>query len=189
MPFKVVLDANVLYPFHLRDLLLRLAERELYVPYLSHRILDEMARNLVKNHPDQIPRAKADRLVEIIKDAFEEAIVDASAIGALETAMTNDPGDRHVLAAAVAAGAEAIVSFDHRHFPPTALEPHGCVLIGPQEFLCDLLARHEAVVVEELTAAAAALRSPPRSRDDLLNALRRTGLVEFANLLDAAIHR
>jgi PIN domain len=47
MAFKVVLDANVLYPFSLRDTLLRLAERELYVLAWSERILDEVSRNLV----------------------------------------------------------------------------------------------------------------------------------------------
>jgi hypothetical protein len=47
MAFKVVLDANVLYPFSLRDTLLRLAERELYDLVWSQRILGEVSRNLI----------------------------------------------------------------------------------------------------------------------------------------------
>jgi len=31
--------------------------------------------------------------------------------------MTNDPGDRHVLAACVAAGVEGIVTFNRKHVP------------------------------------------------------------------------
>jgi hypothetical protein len=47
MPFAAVLDASVLYPLPLRDTLLRVAEIELYDPYWSQRILDEVARNLI----------------------------------------------------------------------------------------------------------------------------------------------
>ena len=45
--FVVVLDANVLFPFTLRDTLLRAAAAELYQVRWTGRILDEMARNLV----------------------------------------------------------------------------------------------------------------------------------------------
>jgi hypothetical protein len=48
---------------------------------------------------------------------FEEAEVDAAEIERLEPAMTNDPKDRHVLATAVAAGSELIVTFNLDDFP------------------------------------------------------------------------
>ena len=41
-PFQVILDANVLFPFTLRDTLLRAAERELYLIGWSGQILEEM---------------------------------------------------------------------------------------------------------------------------------------------------
>jgi hypothetical protein len=47
MPFAAILDASVLYPLPLRDTLLRVAEIELYDPYWSERILDEVTRNLI----------------------------------------------------------------------------------------------------------------------------------------------
>src|SRR5438309_6478453 len=40
-PFKVVLDANVLYPFSLRDTLLRAASEGLFQLYWSDQILEE----------------------------------------------------------------------------------------------------------------------------------------------------
>lgn len=48
MPFAVVLDTCVLYPAHLRDTLLRLAERGLYQALWSADILTELHRNLVE---------------------------------------------------------------------------------------------------------------------------------------------
>jgi len=50
MAFLAVVDACALYPFHLRDTLLRLADRELYDVRWSAEILGEMSRNLIKNH-------------------------------------------------------------------------------------------------------------------------------------------
>ena len=48
--FYVVLDACVLYPFHLRDALLRTAEKGLYRVHWSATILDEAVRNLVRSY-------------------------------------------------------------------------------------------------------------------------------------------
>ena len=87
MPFSAVLDANTLYPFSLRDTLLRLAELELYAPLWSEQILDEMRRNLVER---QISAEQADRLTAAMRDAFEEAEVDSTEIERLEPEMTND---------------------------------------------------------------------------------------------------
>lgn len=100
MPFSAVLDANVLYPFSLRDTLLRLAELELYTPLWSERILEEMRRSLVEH---RITDEQARGIEQAMRAAFEEAEVDAAEIERLEPAMPNDPKDRHVLAAAVAA--------------------------------------------------------------------------------------
>ena len=49
-PFKVVVDANVLFPFSLRDVLLRAAADDFFQLYWSGEILDEMERNLVATH-------------------------------------------------------------------------------------------------------------------------------------------
>jgi hypothetical protein len=55
-----VLDANVLYPASLRDLLLRSAEKELYRLHLSQDIWTEVVRNLVD--AERMTSAQAARL-------------------------------------------------------------------------------------------------------------------------------
>lgn len=42
--FKALLDANVLYPVIIRDILLWFAHHDLYTPAWSHHIFDELER-------------------------------------------------------------------------------------------------------------------------------------------------
>lgn len=73
MIFSAVLDADVLYPFSLRDTLLRLAELDLYRPLWSGRILEEMREALLEHG---VSAEKAERLLQVMREAFEEAEVE-----------------------------------------------------------------------------------------------------------------
>lgn len=172
MAFRAVLDANVLFPFSLRDTLLRLAEAELYLPLWSPRILDEMRRNLVGN--GMMDEAAAGRLHDIIAAAFEEASVDGAAIERLEPAMTNHTKDRHVLAAAVAGNAEAIVTSNLKDFPAEACEPHSIEAVHPDDFLLILLAKAPGAVRRCVAEQAADLDRPPISHGKLLDMLAKS---------------
>ena len=63
MKFKALLDANVLYPAPLRDVLMRLAVTDIFAARWTERIHDEWTRNLLKNRPDltveQLQRTRA----------------------------------------------------------------------------------------------------------------------------------
>lgn len=171
MAFLAVLDACALYPFSLRDTLLRLAERELYDPRWSAEILEEMRQNLVERYgaTDQ----QANRVVAAMTAAFDGAIVPTGLIEQLIPAMTNHEKDRHVLAAAQACGAEAIITFNLRDFPEDSTAPLGIDAIHPDEFLQTLLAIDPPGVVRALEQQAADLANPPWTFDDLLDALDR----------------
>lgn len=132
MAFVALLDANVLYPAYLRDLLLRLAQAGVYQPRWSAEILDEVSRNL-KRRRDAAGQEKVDRMVSLIKQHFEDA--EVTGYERLVPAMTNDPKDRHVLAAAITGGADVIVTSNLRHFPPHSREPYKIDAQGPDEFL------------------------------------------------------
>jgi hypothetical protein len=70
--------------------------------------------------------------------SFPDALV--TGYESLVDGMTNHPKDRHVLAAAVRANAEVIVTFNLRDFPEPALKPYDIAAIHPDDFLLDQLA-------------------------------------------------
>ena len=180
MAFVAVLDACVLYPFSLRDTLLRLAEREIYVARWSDRILEEVRRNLVEK---RVTEEQASKMLEAMREFFPEAEVDGQAIERLEGAMTNDPKDRHVLAAAVAARAEGIVTFNLDDFPEDACAPYGVEPLHPDAFMMTLHEIAPAVSAQVVTEQAADLTNPPISRDELVESLRRAGVPQFADAI------
>lgn len=164
-PFKVVLDANVLYPAALRDTLLRAAAMGLYQMYWTDEILDEVCRNLVTD--EEMSLEQATRLRTEMITCFDEAMVIDFA--SLIPSMPNDAKDRHVAAAAVRSGAQVIVTINLRDF---AQLPAGIEAKSPDEFLCDLFDLNPSGFVDLLRAQAAALKNPPISFGTLLNHLK-----------------
>lgn len=165
-PFKVVLDANVLYPFSLRDTLLRAAAAGLYQLYWSDEILDETCRNLVADA--RMTDDRATRLRTAMNEAFPEALV--TDYSKLIPAMPNDAKDRHVAAAAVKAGAQVIVTANLRDF---AQLPNGIEAKSADDFLCDLFDLNPALFLDLLREQAAALKNPPVAFEELLKSLER----------------
>ena len=171
MAFRAVTDACTLYPFSLRDALLRLAAIELFDIHWSDRILGEVSSNLQERGIADEARAK--RLLEHMTQAFPAACVPEEKIAQLEGAMPNNEKDRHVLAAAVVAGAEAIVTFNIKDFPEDACAALGVDPIHPDDFLLILDTINPAAVEEILTEQAADLRKPPMTLLELLDSLER----------------
>lgn len=131
MAWTALLDACVLYPTATRDLLLRGAERDLYQVRWSTEIIEELRRSLILDGRCSAEQARG--LLGHMLQAFPEAMV--SGHDPLVPAMNTDPGDRHILAAAVAASADVIVTDNVRHFPPVACDRFGIEVQTPDEFL------------------------------------------------------
>ena len=90
--------------------------------------------------------------------------------GPLIPAMTNHPKDRHVVAAAVKAGAQVIATANLKDF---ATLPEGIEAQSPDEFLCNLFDLDPPAFIEMLREQAADLVNPPIAFDELLERLRR----------------
>jgi hypothetical protein len=93
--------------------------------------LEEVERIL--RHKFCHSEAQVLRRITGMRTTFPEAMVDG--YQDLIPAMTNDPGDRHVLAAAVKCGAHSIVSDNTKHFPKESLEPYGLECLTADQFL------------------------------------------------------
>lgn len=178
---RAVLDANVIYPAFLRDVLLRLAASSLYLPRWTERIHDEWMRNVIRNRPDLSPAA----LTRI------RAAMDAHFPGALVTGYERlescfgdvDAGDRHVAAAALRAGATRIITFNLKHFPAHALQARGILPAHPDDFVRQLVREDEVTVRNVLERHRAGLYKPTRTVQDYASAFTNAGLPGSAMLL------
>ena len=149
--FKVFLDACVLADIAVCDLLLRLAERpRQYLPKWSDEVLAETRRTQEKlGWPGHLVDSFEDQL----RTVFPESLV--TGYEHLLDAVENDPKDRHVLAAAIHAKAEVILTFNLGDFPPAALNPWEVAAVHPQHYLLTLYSIDPLQVVSRVSEIAA----------------------------------
>ncbi|MCX9190417.1 PIN domain-containing protein [Carbonactinospora thermoautotrophica] len=173
--FVVLYDASVLYPSTLRDLLIRIAQSGLVQAKWTDSILDEVFDNLRQNRPDLDP-ALLVRTRELMVRAVRDCLVTGyePLIAGLELP---DPGHRHVLAAAIRARAQVIVTSNLKDFPAKVLRDWDIDPKGPDDFVLDQIGLNAKVVWGCVQQIAAAWRRPPGTVDDVLVSLERCGLV------------
>lgn len=178
---RAVLDANVIYPAFLRDVLLRLAASDLYLPHWTARIHDEWIRNVLLNRP-HLSAAALERT---------RANMDAHFSGALVVEFEDleryfggvHPGDQHVAAAALKAGADRIITHNLKHFRANALQPYGITAQHPDDFVCELILADAVTARGTLQRHRAGLNQPPYTPAEYTEAFVRAGLPKAARLL------
>lgn len=153
-----VLDASVLYVESVRSLLLWIADGGGFAPFWTERILEETRNNLTEG--GVIAAEQWNRLREAMVTAFPDAMVDQTAVDAIEDEMPNEAKDRHVLAAALVADADLVITSNLRHFLPGDLERVGKRGVTPDDLLCELLQAVPNIVRESLELQAAHTRTP-----------------------------
>lgn len=183
MPFTVIYDANVLYPNSLRDLLIRVAQAGLVQAKWTDRILDETFRNLVRNRPDLDP-ARLDRTRQLMNRSIADVLVTGYE-PLIDVVDLPDPDDRHVLAAAIKAHAQLIVTENIKDFPADKLCPWNVEVRGADDFVLDLIDLSRPAVYAQVQRMADAWKNPPGTVDDVLSSLEHVGLVESVTALRA----
>lgn len=128
-----ILDANVLYPAPLRDLLMHLATGSLFRAKVTNRIHEEWIRNLLLNRPS-LTRPALERTRDLMNAAVEDFLVEGYQEFERELELP-DEDDRHVLAAAVRGGANVIVTFNLKDSPKPELEKYGIEALHPDDFI------------------------------------------------------
>jgi len=191
---SVLADANILYSRTLRDYVLYAADEGAIEIHWSEEILDEMSRNLQENLG--LSRGDTTRLEELMNDYIEYALIDVDrADVATVEHVEMDAKDRHVLAAAISADADILLTQNIKHFPREWMTHRGIELMDAGELLlrlaerfpdkvrrahdkavryspkpeAELLATLEGIVGTDAASAVRSLlepSSPPRRADD-----------------------
>mgnify|MGYP001792849065 CR=1 FL=1 len=143
--FTAFFDANVLYPAELRNFIMRLTMRDLFRARWSYLVHEEWITAIFSRRPD-LTRAQLERTRDLMNEHAEDCLVTGfeRLIDGLDLP---DKDDRHVLAAAIRAGAGVIVTRNIKDFPYDKLDPYGM-----EAHLPDVLER------QELTQTVAVLR-------------------------------
>lgn len=176
---RVLLDACVLFPSVLREMLVGTAAAGGLSPLWSARILEEWARATRRLPEGAEAAARAE--IARLRDRWPEAEV-AVPEELVATLALPDPDDRHVLAAAIAGGAEVLLTLNRADFPTRSLARHGILLREPDGFLLELA--HEGI---DLAAVARAVRGRAEAASGRPQALRpllkRAGLPRLGKAL------
>lgn len=179
---KAVLDACVLYPTVLREILQGAGEAGLFQPVVSERILREWVLATAKLGPEAPVIAAGEAAA--FRAAFPRGLVrDHPEIEA--RLVLPDANDRHVLASAIASGADAIVTFNAQDFPGHVLAAEGITRRDPDGFLWELQSRHPeamAAIVEAVRAKAEAISGQTVALKALL---KRARLYRLAKAMGA----
>ena len=94
-----------------------------------------------------------------------------------------DPDDRHVLAAAICALADVIVTINLRDFPSETLSAFGIEAQHPDEFILHLLDLAPGVVAGAAEDHRLSLRNPAKTIEEYLNTLEAAGLTQSVSVL------
>ena len=170
---RAVLDACVLFPPVMREMLLGAAALGGFAPVWSERILEEWARATRRLPEAAETAARAE--IALLRARFPEAavMVPEELVAGLSLP---DADDRHVLAAAIAGGADTLVTLNRADFPTRTLARHGILLRGPDDLLVELL--HEGIDLAPIAEAAR------RGREAGVRAvLKRAGLPRLGKAL------
>lgn len=174
-----MLDACVLFPTVLREILIGAAQAGLYRPVWSARILEEWARASRKLGPGAEDIARTE--VALLQSQFPAAeIAPAPQIAA--RLHLPDENDLHVLATAISSGADGIVTVNASDFPRGTLASEGLERRDPDGLLWEFASQDPdamAAVLEAVRAKAEAISGTPQPLDPLLKRARLGRLARF----------
>ena len=173
-------DACVLYSNIVRDLLIRAALHGLVRAFWTDEILDEAFGNLLIRNPGVDPER-----IARTRELMNAAVLDVLVTGyepLVDLIELPEPDDRHVLAAAVTAHADLIVTDNVRDFPPAALAPWGIEAMTADDFLVDVFDRDPDRLVEVVSEILGDRSGGGSTVDGVVAEMSKAGLVQLADL-------
>ncbi|MEX1191130.1 MAG: PIN domain-containing protein [Brumimicrobium sp.] len=180
--FTVVLDACVLYPAPVRDILLSLADIGLFKPKWTDQIQEEWTRNLLRNR-GELSKKALKLTVEAMNKAFPDSNVEnyEELIPAINLP---DEDDRHVLACGIRCNADLITTFNIKDFPPKELYQYDIEVQNPDEFISNLIDLNDDLACKAFSKMAQRLKNPPKTRKQIIETLIKCKLKASAKRFD-----
>ena len=155
---------------------MHLAVTDLFRARWTDAIHKEWISSVLHARPD----LKAEQL-QRTRDLMNAHVRDCLVTGyepLIQAVTLPDPDDRHVLASAIRAGADVIVTFNLKDFPHEALRPYGMEAQHPDDFLTFQLNHAPNVVCTAAKRHRASLKNPPKDVDEYLTTLEAQGLAQ-----------
>ena len=181
MAVTVFYDANVLYPAPLRDFLMHLSLTDLIKAKWSNMVHDEWMESLMEKRFD-LNRSQLERTRELMNQNVHDALVTGFE-HLIDDLLLPDPNDRHVLAAAIHAGANLIITFNLKDFPEDYIAKFGLEVEHPDEFIYQLFNFSPPDIILTAQNHRNSLKNPPKTAEDYLQTLEKQGLTKTVGVL------
>lgn len=165
----VVLDACVLYPPSLRDLLLTLSALDAFDVCWSESILEELSRNVVADNPQLHPVRFNEHTLGEMRKHFPEAMTTLTQ--AEIDRMDNHPKDRHVAAVGITRRADGIVTLNLKDFTGNVLDEAGVAVITPGQLVERALDEAPELVGQAVRRLSSRWMDPPRAPAEVVELL------------------
>lgn len=169
---RILIDACVLYPTVMREVLIGVAAKGLFTPLWSARILEEWARAVARLGDGYEAMARGE--IALLKARWPDAEVTYS--DDLEASLhLPDPNDTHVLAAAISGKSDVLLTMNLKDFPTAVVSAHGVVRRDPDGLLREMFDENPdivAAVAEDVRQTAERLSGQPQDIRKLMKKAR-----------------
>ncbi|MGJ5178572.1 PIN domain-containing protein [Bradyrhizobium oligotrophicum] len=183
-PAVAIFDACILYPFHLRNIVVQTAVDRLVEARWTDAIHDEWIRNLAAD-ASAIPIARLQVTRRLMNDALPAATISGYE-GHIPDVTLPDPDDRHVVAAAIAAKASLLLTWNLRDFPEREITKFGLRAMTPDDFLSGLFENVPELLIGSLANARRNLRKSRVGTSDFIAILKGQHLAQLAKRVESS---
>jgi len=180
--FVVLFDACVLYQAPVRDLVIELGIEDLYRAKWTDQIHDEWIGSLIRKRPD-VSKEKLEKTRQLINESIEDCLV-LGYENLVHTLTLPDSDDRHVLAAAIRAQVQIIVTYNIKDFPENYLDSFGIEVQHPDTFFLNQSDLQQSAFLTTVKRIRLSLKRPAKSPEEYLDTLRKSELAKTVEFLE-----
>jgi len=177
---RIMLDACILFPTVLREILMATAEAGGFYPLWSDRILAEWRHTAKRFGPDADAIAGAE--IALLNARWTESRVTFDPLH-FENLSLPDPDDCHVLAAAIAGHADILLTRNLRDFPTRVLARHNILRRDPDGLLLEFAKSGEIDMMQIVSRTQSRTEEISGRPQPLRPLLKRATLPRLAKFL------